>query len=48
MGLGKMAPKIDFMRDVSVGKNRFDLITIGEKSAKTQVLDEHFPSEFNV
>jgi uncharacterized protein len=48
LGLGNLRENIDSLRDMSAGKNRFDLATIGEKSAEKQVLDEHFPSEFNV
>ncbi len=43
-----MIPKLDSLRDMSAGKNRFDLAKIGGESAKRQVLDDHFPNEFNI
>lgn len=48
LSLSEMVPNIDSLRDMSAGKNRFDLAKIGEKSAEKQVLDEHFPNEFNI
>jgi len=48
LGLVKMVPKIDSLRDMSAGRNRFDLARIGEESAKRIVLEEHFPNQFNL
>lgn len=48
VGLVDMIPKLDSLRDMSAGKNRFALAEIGEKSAERQVLDEHFPNEFTI
>lgn len=48
LGLSEMVPNIDSLRDMSAGKNRFDLAKIGEESAKREVLDEHFPEAFNL
>ncbi|MDQ3130698.1 MAG: patatin-like phospholipase family protein [Acidobacteriota bacterium] len=48
LGLVEMIPKLDSLRDMSAGKNRFDLANIGGKSAERQVLDDHFPNEFNI
>ena len=43
-----MIPKLDSLRDMSAGKNRFDLTKIGEAAAKNQVLEEHFPDVFKI
>ena len=48
LDLVDMIPKLDSLRDMSAGKNRFDLAKIGEESAKRQVWDEHFPVAFNL
>ncbi len=48
LDLSNMIPKLDSLRDMSAGKNRFDLAKIGGESAKRQVLDDHFPNEFNI
>jgi patatin-like phospholipase/acyl hydrolase len=48
LGLPEMIPNLDSLRDMSAGKNRFDLAKIGEEAAKTQVLEEHFPDAFNI
>ena len=46
--LGKFVEKLDSLREMSAGENRFDLAAIGEKSAEKQVSDEHLPNKFNV
>ena len=46
LDLADLVPQINSLRDMSAGKNRFDLAVIGEKSAENQVLDKHFPNEF--
>lgn len=48
IGLSDMIANIDSLRDMSAGKNRFDLAKIGEEAAKKQVLEEHFPDVFNI
>jgi patatin-like phospholipase/acyl hydrolase len=48
LNLAKLVPNLKSLRDMSIGKNRFELAEIGEKAAETQILDEHFPNEFNI
>jgi uncharacterized protein len=48
LGLVDQIPKLNSLRDMSAGKNRFTLAEIGAKAAEKQVLDNHFPNEFNI
>ncbi len=48
LGLVGMIPKINSLRDMSAGKNRFDLAKIGQESAERQILNEHFPTLFDI
>jgi hypothetical protein len=48
LDLVEMVAKINSLRDMSAGKNRFDLAKIGERAAEKQVQAQHFPSIFKV
>jgi patatin-like phospholipase/acyl hydrolase len=48
LGLSQMTPNLDSLRNMSAGKNRFDLAKIGEEAAKKQVSEDHFPDAFNL
>jgi patatin-like phospholipase/acyl hydrolase len=48
LDLVDMIPKLASLRDMSAGKNRFDLAEIGKKSAEINVLNDHFPSSFQI
>lgn len=48
LDLSDLVPKINSLRDMSAGKNRFDLAKIGEKAATDQVKDNHFLDVFNI
>jgi uncharacterized protein len=47
LGLFDLLPKLQSLRDLSIGRNRFDLAKIGEAAARKQVLAEHFPKVFD-
>ena len=46
--LGRLAPKIDQLRDMANGDSVADLIAIGEAAARVQVEESHFPASFDV
>ncbi|MBV9386846.1 MAG: patatin-like phospholipase family protein [Chroococcidiopsidaceae cyanobacterium CP_BM_ER_R8_30] len=48
LGLTKLSPKLNSLRDMSAGENRYDLALIGEKAAEQQVQDEHLPKAFDL
>jgi hypothetical protein len=43
-----MVPKLDSLRKMEVGENCEELITIGERAAKLEVVPEHFPPAFDI
>jgi patatin-like phospholipase/acyl hydrolase len=47
LGLSDLVEKIDSLREMSNGENRFDLAKIGQAAAKNEVQDSHFPIAFN-
>lgn len=48
LGLGNLVGKIDSLREMSNGENRFDLAKIGEEAAKIEVQYSHFSDAFNL
>lgn len=48
LGLARLAPKVESLRDMSAGENRNDLAEIGEQAAGMQVRPEHFPPAFDL
>jgi len=47
LGLAKLSPKLESLRDMSAAENRYDLAAIGEQAAERQVRDEHFSKAFD-
>ncbi len=46
LGLAEWVTKINSLRDMSAGGNRFALAKIGQEAAKRQISDDHFPTIF--
>jgi patatin-like phospholipase/acyl hydrolase len=48
LGLAEMVTKINSLRDMSAGGNRFALAKIGQEAAKRQISNDHFPTIFDI
>jgi uncharacterized protein len=48
LGLERLESRVLSLRELSAAENRFDLALIGERAANKSVLENHFPSSFNL